>query len=191
MVIRYTLPTGSASGRIDGDTRVGVTFGPCGNCEPVVWFDETVFIYYYVQLKRPINVIEPRFRSFFSRFSSWAESAYREGEELRANISVGSGPATVAKTVRMRVGDPVVGRAETTVPIVWEATGPTALFPIMEGNLIMAGVGPEYTQLAFRGTYEPPMGALGRALDKVVMHRLAESSVKGFVDRISEALERE
>ncbi len=89
----------------------------------------------------------------------------------------------------MRVGEPVVEEGQTTVPIVWEATGPTALFPKMEGSLIVAAVGPDLTQLAFRGSYDPPLGAIGRALDKVLMHRVAESSVKGFVDRIGGALD--
>ena len=152
---------------------------------------QTVFVYYYIQIDRPIGVVEPRFKSFFSTFNSWAESAYRDGEDLRANISVGSGPVSVAKSVRMQVGDPSATGDETTVPIIWEATGATALFPKMEGSLMMAAIGSEMTQLAFRGTYDPPMGALGRALDKVLMHRLAESSVKGFVDRIGSALENE
>lgn len=148
-----------------------------------------MFVYYYIQIPRPVDEVEPRFRSFFTSFDSWAESAYRDGEDLRASISVGKGPGVVAKTVRLHAKDPVTTDTDTTVPIVWEATGATGLFPKMEGYLILASVGPDHTQLSFRGNYDPPLGALGRALDKVLMHRLAESSVKGFVDRIGSALE--
>ncbi len=147
-----------------------------------------VFVYYYIQIDRPVEEVEPRVRSFFSRFEAWAESAYRDGEDLTASISLGSGPSGVAKTVRMRVSEPVVEEAQITIPIIWEATGPTALFPKMEGSLMVASLGPDMTQLAFRGSYEPPLGAIGRALDKVLMNRVAESSVKGFVDRIGAAL---
>ncbi len=170
-----------------------MTFGPGPIAASVVscCLDLIVFVYYYIQIGKPIAAVAPRFQSFFASFSVWAESAYRDGEELRASISIGKSPTTVAKTVRMRVGDPVTQEAETTVPVVWEATGATSLFPKMEGSLILADIGPDHTQLAFRGTYEPPLGALGRALDKVLMHRLAESSVKGFVDRIGSALESE
>jgi hypothetical protein len=168
-----------------------MTFGPGLDSKPVVSFSrgQIVFVYYYIQIGRPVDSVEQRFRSFLSSFNTWAEDAYRDGEELTASISVGSGPAAVAKTVRMRVGDPVTADSETTVPVVWEATGVTSLFPKMEGNLILAAIGPDFTQLSFRGDYEPPLGALGRALDRVLMHRLAESSVKGFVDRIGLALE--
>jgi hypothetical protein len=37
------------------------------------------------------------------------------------------------------------------------------------------------TQLDFAGTYEPPLGAVGGAIDAVVGHRIAEASVHGFV----------
>lgn len=147
-----------------------------------------MFTYYYVLIERSLDDVEERFNSFFGRFNSWAEAAYREGEDLRASISVGLGSASVAKAVRMQVGDPVRADKESIVPIVWEATGPTALFPTMTGKLILAAVGPDLTQLAFRGDYDPPLGAIGRVLDKVLMHRLAESSVKGFVDRVADAL---
>ena len=156
----------------------------------VSWFEYRVFVYYYVQIEQSIDAIEPRVRSFFARFPMWAESAYREGEDLRASITVGKGPAALAKTVRLGIGEPSTIDQEISIPIVWEASGPTGLFPKMEGHLIFATIGPEYTQLSFRGSYDPPMGAIGRAFDKVLMHRLAESSVKGFVDRIAAALEQ-
>ena len=164
-------------------------FRPLRHRDLAGFVPSAVFVYYYIQVARPAEEVGPRIRSFFSRFDAWAESAYRDGEDLRASISLGSGPTGVAKTVRMRVGEPVVEDGQTTVPIVWEATGPTALFPKMEGSLIVAAVGPDLTQLAFRGSYDPPLGAIGRALDKVLMHRVAESSVKGFVDRIGGALD--
>jgi hypothetical protein len=37
------------------------------------------------------------------------------------------------------------------------------------------------TQLDFSGIYEPPLGALGSAMDIIVGHRVAEASVHRFV----------
>ena len=53
---------------------------------------------------------------------------------------------------------------------------------------IVATVGPELSQIAMRGTYSPPLGPLGRALDRAVLHRVAEASVKGFVDRVAQSV---
>ena len=37
------------------------------------------------------------------------------------------------------------------------------------------------TQLALEGTYDPPLGWIGDAIDAIAMHRVAEESVAGFV----------
>ena len=83
------------------------------------------------------------------------------------------------------MGSPTKGPGRLTVPLSWTAEGPTALFPRMDADLMLATLGPDASQLSLRGSYRPPMGAVGRALDRMLMHRVAESSVKGFVDRIA------
>ena len=55
-------------------------------------------------------------------------------------------------------------------------------------RLDAATLGPDASQLSLRGSYTPPMGAVGQALDRMLMHRVAESSVKGFVDRIADSI---
>lgn len=61
----------------------------------------------------------------------------------------------------------------------------------MDADLLLAPLGTQLTQLALRGSYRPPLGALGRAADRALLHRIAEASVKGFVDRIARALEED
>ena len=52
------------------------------------------------------------------------------------------------------------------------------------------------TQLDFSGQYDPPLGAVGDAVDALVGHRIAEASVHRFVtegtieERIAELLAR-
>jgi len=42
------------------------------------------------------------------------------------------------------------------------------------------------TQLDFAGTYEPPMGIVGAAIDALVLHRVvAEASVLHFVQDVA------
>ena len=147
-----------------------------------------MFVYYYVYLGLPFEDIEGRILGLIDGFEDWAGAAYREGEELRATLGPGHGGDLLAKTVRIRVGEPVRGTAETAIPLVWEATGTPGLFPKMEADLVIAALGPELSQVALRGTYEPPLGILGRALDRTLLHRLAEASVKGLVDRIAHAV---
>ena len=56
---------------------------------------------------------------------------------------------------------------------------------------MVADLGTDFTQVVLRGTYDPPLGAVGRALDRTLFHRIAEASVKRFLDRIALALEAE
>jgi len=48
---------------------------------------------------------------------------------------------------------------------------------------------PGVSQLTLSGVYEPPAGAIGEALDRMALHRVAEAAVKLFVDQLAAALE--
>ena len=58
----------------------------------------------------------------------------------------------------------------------------------MRGELAIYPLTGRETQIDFSGTYEPPMGWLGSAVDAVVGHRIAEASVDRFVKQVAEYL---
>ena len=147
-----------------------------------------MFIYYFVHLNRSFDEARGRLLEVLSGLDGMAAAAYREGEEIRARIGVVESPA-VAKTVRLEVGEPVGEDGTMLLPVVWEATGTPGLFPRMEAEVVLAALGPALTQLSLRGSYRPPLGPIGRVLDRALLHRVAEASVKGFVDRIARALQ--
>lgn len=149
-----------------------------------------MFVYYFVHVERPFEEVEPALLRMLPGLRGWAEEAYRDGERLRARIGPAGPEGTVAKSVRIQVGRPARGATETWVPLSWEATGAPGLFPRMGADIVIARMGPELTQVALRGSYRVPLGALGRALDRMLLHRVAEASVKRFVDRIGEALRK-
>jgi hypothetical protein len=39
--------------------------------------------------------------------------------------------------------------------------------------------------LRIAGSYRPPLGALGTALDAAILHRVARATVRAFLDRIA------
>jgi hypothetical protein len=49
-------------------------------------------------------------------------------------------------------------------------------------------MGPEQTRLSLEATYQPPLGPVGRVIDRVLLGRVAESTVKNWVDQLAEAL---
>lgn len=74
----------------------------------------------------------------------------------------------------------------------WQAETNASLFPSMKAKLVAYALGPNETQLDFTGDYAPPGGAIGNAADRLVGHRIAEASVKRFLDdfagKLSEVL---
>lgn len=147
-----------------------------------------MFVYYYTHIARPAIEVEQRVLGMLSLLDAFAADASRGVERLR--IGLGSGEhVVIGRTVEIRAGTPVRGATELAIPIVWEATGARALFPRMEGDLLVAALSSDVTQLALRGSYVPPFKHVGKALDRVVLHRLAEASVKSFVERIVARIE--
>jgi hypothetical protein len=58
----------------------------------------------------------------------------------------------------------------------------------MEADLEVASLGPSATQLAISARYSPPLGIVGRMLDRAVLHRVAEATIKDFLDHLGSIL---
>jgi len=73
----------------------------------------------------------------------------------------------------------------TRIKIAWKAARASALFPYMEAELSIYPLSSEETQLDLRGTYRPPLGAFGSAVDSLIGHRIAEASVHRFLSDVA------
>ncbi len=137
----------------------------------------------------PLGTVEQRFDAVNANLYEWAGVAYREGESLRARV----GPSVdgLAKEVKLEIGPHEVQRKGLVYPIKWVATGASSLFPTMTGDLVLSHVGSIGTRISFEGTYEPPMGPLGKVVDRIALRRVADSTVQNWVDRIAEAVATE
>lgn len=80
---------------------------------------------------------------------------------------------------------------ETHIELGWRAVGDASLFPVMKAELALYPLSSTETQLDLTGTYEPPLGLLGDAIDAVVGHRVAEASVHQFIVDVAEQLRRD
>lgn len=70
--------------------------------------------------------------------------------------------------------------------IRWEATGTGGgLFPILDADIRLAPAGEQATVLTVTGAYRPPLGALGEALDRVILHRVAVATIRGFTAQVA------
>jgi hypothetical protein len=149
-----------------------------------------VFIRYYVELAQAMPDLE---RLLLQAPASWlpnlAENADERGQRLLTEVGFPMDGHRIVKRVSIGVGASVRSSVRTWIPISWQATGPGGLFPVLEGDLEIARLGAERTQLAFSARYRPPLGLIGRTVDRALLSRVAEATIKDFVDRIAERLD--
>lgn len=146
-----------------------------------------MLVYYFVYVTAPVEKVAGMLTDSSGNLSVWARLAYADGEALRTRITAGSW--IPAKEVELVVGKPTSRPGAVHMPISWKATGTDLLFPILEADLILEAVGEDMTQVTLRGSYKPPLGPVGRLLDRALLHRIAEACVKNFMDRIPAAFE--
>ena len=97
----------------------------------------------------------------------------------------------VLQCFAIEFGQPVRMTGKTVLPLRWTATGATGLFPSLEADLEVAPLAENHTQLAMSARYVPPLGPIGRVIDRAVLFRVAEATLKDFLDRVGEALVRD
>ncbi len=73
----------------------------------------------------------------------------------------------------------------TRLQLEWEAATAPRLFPLMKGELSVYPLTSTETQLDFFGVYEPPFGAVGKTMNAIIGHRIAEVSVHRFVNDVA------
>lgn len=110
-----------------------------------------------------------------------ADQAEDAGAELVVRIGPGGILAPARREVRVVVG-PARRRADAVVvPIEWETIRLRGLFPRLEGDLEVAPLGQGRCRLTLSGQYSAPLGPLGAALDRRLLHKVAESTVRSFL----------
>lgn len=110
------------------------------------------------------------------------------GDRITAKIGPKSWPTALGKTVEIRPGPLRRHGDGTLISFTWDAQGGASLFPHFDADLEVAPLGSDQTVLTIRGTYDPPAGWLGRAVDDLVLHRLAQSTVRAFLDALCSQL---
>src|SRR5439155_25616418 len=107
---------------------------------------------------------------------------------LLAEVGFGPPGRRLQKRVHIQLGRPFRLASKGVLPMAWRATGAHAIFPSLEADIEVAPIGQNRTQLSVSARYQPPLGPFGRAIDRTLLHRVAEATIKDFVDRAAEAL---
>jgi hypothetical protein len=129
-------------------------------------------------------------------FRRATHSAATRANELGAELRVRIGAIELAAEVEIQVVAITDARSPDDRPalrldLTWASVRRPGLFPAMTGSFWVYALAPRETQIEFVGTYDPPLGVLGDAIDALAMHRIAEASVQRFVSDIASLLRNE
>ena len=124
-------------------------------------------------------------------FQSATKSAVARARSVASELHVDVGGIGVKAEVNISVKS-VEEKSEDSLPspvtrllLEWEGATMPSLFPIMKAELSVYPLTVTETQLDFLGVYEPPFGAVGKAMNAVIGHRIAEVSVHRFVSDVA------
>jgi hypothetical protein len=129
------------------------------------------------------------FQSATRAAASRAESVAAELHVDFAGIGVKAEIKILVKGIQEKPPD-AISSASTKLLLEWEAAAMPRLFPLMEGELSIYPLTTTETQLDFSGVYEPPFGAVGKTMNAIAGHRIAEVSVHRFVSDVAAYLRK-
>ena len=146
-----------------------------------------MFVRYYLDIVASFHDVEG---AILDDPETWVPGLLRAaehgGQHLLAEVGFAVDTRRIDKQVQIELGAPIRTPSKTVLPMTWRATRPEGLFPHLDADIEVASLGADRTQLSISARYRAPMGALGRMLDRALLHRVAEATVKDFLDRVGE-----
>jgi hypothetical protein len=96
------------------------------------------------------------------------------------------GAIGLSKLVRVQVRELARTEESAGIALRWEAIGPGGgLFPVLDADVRLTPAGEHVTLLSMAGSYRPPLGSLGKALDQAILHRVAAATIRRFVAQVA------
>jgi hypothetical protein len=148
-----------------------------------------MFIRYFLELPIPSADVEsvllddPR-----AWLPGLMEEARDRGDRLLAEVGLGRETGKIRKQVSVELGEPQRFPSKILLPVAWRAAGGEALFPSLDADIEVASLGDLKTQLSMNARYEPPLGLVGRVIDRLLLHRVAEATIRDFLEHVATAV---
>jgi hypothetical protein len=111
-----------------------------------------------------------------------SEDSYSRETGILARV----GAIGLSKLARVQVRELVRTEQSPGIALRGEAIGPGGgLFPVLDADVRLTPAGEHVTLLSMAGSYRPPLGSLGKALDQAILHRVAAATIRGFVAQVA------
>lgn len=132
-------------------------------------------------------------RDRLSKLDQWFLTASNDAysEEITGLARVGPGATAPgwSKLVEVRFQSLAAHDGYAGLALRWEARGLGGrLFPVLDADLTLTPEAANSTTLTLSGAYRPPLGSVGAELDRLILHRVAEATIRNFLRRVATAL---
>ena len=124
-------------------------------------------------------------------FQSATKAAASRARSIASELRLDIGGIGIEADIRISVKNidekfpEAMSAPATRLQVEWEAATMPRLFPFMKAEISIYPLTATETQLDFSGLYHPPLGALGKAVNVIIGHRIAEVSVHRFVNDVA------
>jgi hypothetical protein len=130
-----------------------------------------VFISDFVHLERSFDQAAAK---LLDPATEWYATAQRSAKWQRFSVTAGDA---------RRSGSSVI------VPMRWEPQSFERLLPMLDADIELSGLDEGHCRLAISGRYGVPLAQIGVTIDRLAMHRVAETAVRRFLLELAETLE--
>jgi hypothetical protein len=127
-------------------------------------------------------------------FQSATKAAATRAQSIASELRLEIGGIGIETDIRVSVKNIEVKERKarsapaTRLELEWKAEKMAHFFPVMKADLFIYPITATETQLDFNGRYEPPLGPLGKAVNAMIGHRMAEACVHRFISDVAEHL---
>lgn len=136
-------------------------------------------------IEQPYELLEARLREGPER---WLPGFAGQGERISGELTFQQSGARVRRRIEVKIGPVQHFAYGVTVQVAWKGARHSELYPELEGHLRLERQGDGASMLRLDARYTPPGGRVGASVDRAVMHRVAESSVRDFVTGVAKLL---
>ena len=149
-----------------------------------------MFLRYFVTVGLASHEVEAAFNTGVELWMpALVQKVNGDGMRLLSELGFEVGNRRIDRQVEVSAGTPRQTEGATLVPIRWHSASAAWLFPELDGQLEIAALGHTTTQLGISASYEPPLGLAGRIADRALLHRVAEVTIKNFLEGIAKRFE--
>jgi hypothetical protein len=148
-------------------------------------------VHWYDYVNRPYAAVRDALASDAVGVFRRASRARDGGAELHAHVGALDVAAGIELDITSIENTTMYGQPATCIALTWHAARHPGMFPTMVGTLSIYALSSTETQLELSGTYDPPLGIVGDAIDAIALHRIADSSVRELVREVAAFLRAE